>query len=103
FDVVAVFDASRERIGARLGDLAIEPMDRLGEVCRERAIEIGVIAVPARAAQEAAEALARAGGAPGPTFRPGRLACPRGVKLRDVNLAVELESLAFALRAAGPK
>jgi redox-sensing transcriptional repressor len=99
FDVAAVFDSSRERVGQRLGDLVIEPMDRLGEICRERAIEIGVIAVPARAAQEAADALVRAGVRALLNFAPRKLAVPRGVTLRDVNLAVELESLAFALRA----
>jgi len=103
FDVVAVFDAARDRVGQRLGELAIEPMDRLAEVCRERAIEIGVLAVPARAAQEAADALVRAGVRALLNFAPRKLVVPRGVTLRDVNLAVELESLAFALRAAGAK
>ncbi|HKA24810.1 MAG TPA: redox-sensing transcriptional repressor Rex [Candidatus Eisenbacteria bacterium] len=99
FDVVAVFDTAPERIGQRLGELTIEPMERLGEICRERAIEIGVIAVPSRAAQEAADAVARAGVKGVLNFAPRKLAVPRGVTLRDVNLAVELESLAFALRA----
>lgn len=99
FDVVAVFDASRDRAGQRLGDLVIEPMERLGEICRERAIEIGVIAVPAPGAQEAADSLVRAGVRAVLNFAPRKLAVPRHVTLRDVNLAVELESLAFALRA----
>jgi redox-sensing transcriptional repressor len=102
FDVVAVFDAAGERIGQGLGDLAIEPMERLGEICRERAIEIGVIAVPAKAAQEAADALVQAGVRAVLNFAPRKLVVPRSVTLRDVNLAVELESLAFALRA-GPR
>jgi redox-sensing transcriptional repressor len=102
FDVVAVFDASGDRIGQRLGDLVIEPMERLGEICRERAIEIGVIAVPARAAQEAVDSLVQAGVRAVLNFAPRKLVVPRNVTLRDVNLAVELESLAFALRA-GPR
>ena|SRR5438046_3759865 len=98
FDVAAVFDASGDRIGQRLGDLVIEPMERLGEICRERAIEIGVIAVPAKAAQEAADALVQAGVRAVLNFAPRKLTVPRNVTLRDVNMAVELESLAFALR-----
>src|SRR5215831_2863313 len=35
FDVVAVFDTAPDRIGQRLGDLSIEPMERFAEVCRE--------------------------------------------------------------------
>lgn len=103
FDVVAVFDAAPDRVGQRLGDLVIEPMERLSELCQERAIEIGVIAVPARAAQEAADSLVQAGVRALLNFAPRKLAVPRNVTLRDVNLAVELESLAFALRASGAR
>ena len=100
FDVVAVFDNAPERIGQRLGDdLVIEPMDRFAEIARERAVEIGVIATPARAAQEAADVVVGGGVKALLNFAPRKLTVPRGVTLRDVNLAVELESLAFALRA----
>ncbi|HEV8481652.1 MAG TPA: redox-sensing transcriptional repressor Rex [Candidatus Eisenbacteria bacterium] len=100
FDVVAVFDIAPERIGQRLGDdLVIEPMDRFAEIARERAVEIGVIATPARAAQEAADVVVAGGVKALLNFAPRKLTVPRGVTLRDVNLAVELESLAFALRA----
>ena len=100
FDVVAVFDNAADRIGQRLGDdLVIEPMNRFAEIARERAVEIGVIATPARAAQEAADTVVGAGVRALLNFAPRKLAVPRGVTLRDVNLAVELESLAFALRA----
>lgn len=100
FDVVAVFDNAPERIGQRLGDdLVIEPMGRFAEIARERAVEIGVIATPARAAQEAADVVVGGGVKALLNFAPRKLTVPRGVTLRDVNLAVELESLAFALRA----
>jgi len=100
FDVVAVFDNAPDRIGQRLGDdLVIEPMNRFAEIARERAVEIGVIATPAKAAQEAADAVVGAGVRALLNFAPRKLVVPRGVTLRDVNLAVELESLAFALAA----
>jgi redox-sensing transcriptional repressor len=100
FDVVAVFDNAADRIGQRLGgDLVIEPMSRFAEIARLRAVEIGVIATPARAAQEAADAVVAAGVRALLNFAPRKLVVPRGVTLRDVNLAVELESLAFALAA----
>src|SRR5688572_11548195 len=57
FDIVAVFDNSPERIGSTLGELTIEPMSRFEAVCRHQAIEIGVIATPARNAQEVADAM----------------------------------------------
>ena len=100
FDVVAVFDNARDRIGQRIGDLVIEPMARFREVCEERRIDIGVIATPARAAQEVADLLVEAGVRAVLNFAPRKLAVPRHVTLRDVNMEVELESLAFALRTS---
>src|SRR5215831_4379723 len=37
FDVVAVFDTAPERVGQHLGELVIEPMEALRDLCRERA------------------------------------------------------------------
>jgi redox-sensing transcriptional repressor len=97
FDVVAVFDNSQDRIGHRLGEVVIEPMTRFFDVCAERRVEIGVIATPARTAQEVAEAMVVAGVRAVLNFAPGKLEVPGHVALRNVNMAVELESLAFVL------
>ena len=97
FDVVAVFDNSYHRIGHRLGDLVIEPVTQFRDVCAEHRIEIGVIATPARAAQEVAEIMIAAGVRAVLNFAPWQVVVPRHVTLRNVNMAVELESLAFAL------
>jgi redox-sensing transcriptional repressor len=98
FDVDAVFDNSADRIGHRLDDLVIEPVSRFREVCEERHLDIGVIATPARAAQEVAGIMVDAGVRAILNFAPRKLVVPRHVTLRDVNMEVELESLAFALR-----
>lgn|SRR5262245_5614271 len=96
FDMVAVFDNSPERVGTRLGDLQIESMARFAEVSRARRVEIGVIATPARAAQDVAEIMIEAGVRAVLNFAPRQLVVPKDVALRNVNMAVELESLAFA-------
>ena len=98
FDVVAVFDNSHDRIGQRLGGLTIESMSRFAGVCTERSVEIGVIATPAAVAQEVAEKMSDAGVRAILNFAPRKLQVPRSVSLRNVNLAVELESLSFVLR-----
>jgi redox-sensing transcriptional repressor len=105
FDVVAVFDNSHERIGHRLGELVIESMSSFAAVCAERRVEIGVIATPARVAQEIADRMSEAGLRAILNFAPRKLAVPRSVALRNVNLAYELESLSFLLRqqSRGPK
>lgn len=97
FDIVAVFDAAPDRIGQALGELEIRPMDDFERVCRERGVEIGVIATPAKDAQQIADLMARVGLRGILNFAPRKLFVPDTVALRTVNMAIELESLSFAL------
>ena len=57
--VAAVFDNDPDKVGQRVGDLTISSIDDVGEIARERNIIVGVIAVPADSAQDAADALDR--------------------------------------------
>ncbi len=59
--VAAVLDSDPEKVGQRLGDLTVGSIADVGEIARERNIIVGVIAVPADSAQDAADALIRAG------------------------------------------
>ncbi len=97
FDVVAVFDADPRRIGQRHGTTTIEDVARLAELAPQRRVEIGVVATPPGAAQEVADALVAAGVRGILNFAPRKLTVPAQVALRTVDMAVELESLAFAL------
>ena len=97
FHVVAVFDDDPRKIGRRWGALAVEDVARLGTKVRELGIEIGIIVTPAAAAQEVADAMVEAGLTAILNFAPQKLVLPGGVTLRNVNLAIELEALCFAL------
>ena len=59
--VAAVLDNDPDKIGERVGDLTISSIGDIGEIARERNIIVGVIAVPADSAQDAADALIGAG------------------------------------------
>ena len=56
---------------------------------------IGVIATPAAAAQEVADRLVDAGVRSVLNFAPAMITVPPGVSVRKVDLAVELQILAF--------
>ena len=103
FDIVAVFDVSTDRVGQRWRDLAIRHLDDLAAEAARLEIEIGVIAVPARAAQAVADRLIDAGMRGILNFAHRRIQIPPDVALRTVNLSIELESLAFAIRGLHPK
>jgi len=97
FDIIAVFDDAPDRIGQPLGELEIRPMDDFESICRQRGVEIGVIATPARHAQQVADLMVRVGLRGILNFAPRKLFVPPAVALRTVNMAIEIESLSFAL------
>jgi len=99
FDFGGIFDVSPDRVGQRWRDLTILHIDRLKPETERLKLEIGVIAVPARAAQAVADRMVEAGLRGILNFAHRRIRVPPRVVLRTVNLAIELESLAFSIKA----
>jgi redox-sensing transcriptional repressor len=103
FSVVAVVDVDPAKVGRRLGDLVVHHQDDLAGLVERHDIIIGIITTPPAAAQEAAERLVEAGVNSVLNFAPTVLDVPTDVLVRDVDVAVELQILAFheERRAAG--
>jgi redox-sensing transcriptional repressor len=101
FHVAAVFDDDPRKIGRRWSQLEVEDVAALDAVVRAKGIEIGIVVTPAHAAQEVADAMVAAGITAILNFAPTKLVLPASVTLRDVNLAIELEALCFALTHEG--
>lgn len=102
FRIAAAFDKDTSRIGEKVGDLTIEHMDDLERSLKEKGIAIAIIATPAAAAQETAERLVAAGVRSILNFAPTVLVVPERIHLRQVDLSVELQILAFyEQRSAG--
>ena len=99
FRVVGLLDASPDVIGERvvLEDVVLEvrPMADLEVLVGATHAHIGVIATPAAAAQAVADRLIAAGIRSILNFAPVVLAVPPDVEVRKVDLAVELQILAF--------
>ena len=95
FRVAALVDADEAKVGLRVGDLEISHIDALPELVDELDVAIGLIATPAAAAQEVADRLVEAGVRSILNFAPTTIAVPPGVSVRKVDLAVELQILAF--------
>lgn len=88
--VAAVFDTDPEKVSERIGDLTISSMSEIAEICRERNIIVGVIAVPADSAQDAADALIGAGVKIIFNYSEALLDTPPDVNVHTSNPAVEL-------------
>ena len=95
FRVVGLVDADLARRGDTLGDLAISGLDELEDLVRRTGAQIGVIATPAGAAQDVCDRLVDSGVTSILNFAPAVLAVREGVDVRKVDLAVELQILAF--------
>ncbi|HEU5263307.1 MAG TPA: redox-sensing transcriptional repressor Rex [Gaiellaceae bacterium] len=88
--IAAIFEIDPEKIGQRIGDLQISSIDKMVEVCREHNIIVGVIAVPADAAQDAADALIDSGAKIIFNYSEALLDVPADVNVHTSNPAVDL-------------
>lgn len=95
FQIVVAFDEDTKLIGQRIQGVRIEPMHSLRQVVAEQSIRFGIIAVPASAAQTVCDLLVGGGVSAILNFAPKRLQIPENVSIVSVDLAVELEQLAF--------
>jgi redox-sensing transcriptional repressor len=88
--IAAIFDNDPEKVGQRVSDLVVSSMDDVVEICRDRNIIVGVLAVPAEAAQEAADALVDAGVKIVFNYSEALLDVPPDVNVHTSNPAVDL-------------
>ena len=95
FRVAALVDVDPVKVGERVGELEVVHIDDLPALVRDRGIAIGVIATPATAVQDVGDRMVEAGIRSILNFAPAPLAAPPGVSVRSVDLAVELQILAY--------
>jgi redox-sensing transcriptional repressor len=89
-NIAAVFDANPDVIGADLGGITVEDERRLKDEVRDKNIVVGVLAVPAGAAQKVADDLVDAGVRIIFNYSEGLLDVPADVTVHTSNPAVEL-------------
>lgn len=97
FQFVAAFDANPRLVGRSVGGLVIRAADQMGSAIAELAPQLAIIAVPAEAAAEVARELAASGIAGILNFSPISLKLPKRVAQVNVDLASEIQRLAFAV------
>lgn len=95
FPVVALVDVDPSKVGTEYNGHPILHVDELPAIVDGREGVIGVITTPAAAAQDVADLLVSAGVGSILNFAPALIAVPRGVSMRKVDLAVELQILSF--------
>ena len=103
FSVLAAFDIDQRVVGTEVCGLVVYHISEIKEIVREKAIQLAILAVPADAALMAAEQIVDSGITGVLNFAPVTLNLPKSVSVVGVDLAMELEQLAFAVVSKSEK
>jgi redox-sensing transcriptional repressor len=98
FKIAALFDADPKKIGQQVGELQILSTEALPMVVRGLRIRLGIIAVPAGAAQMVVDQMGSAGIRAILSYAPINLRAPKGVRLRNIDPVVMLQSMTYHLK-----
>ncbi len=96
FDIAAIFDIDRHKIGKHIGRCIVEDARRI-DTLESRGIHLAILAVPADTAQMCAEQLIDAGVKGILSLSPCYLDVPKRVKVIMIDLAMELGTLPYYL------
>jgi redox-sensing transcriptional repressor len=102
FQITALFDHNPEKVGQKIGDLVIHSMDDMAEVLSQNKIKMAIMAVPARGAQEAADALVAGGVRAILNYAPIIVQVPPYVRIRHIDPVVALQSMTYYVDMDGP-
>ncbi|HLF57253.1 MAG TPA: redox-sensing transcriptional repressor Rex [Thermoanaerobaculia bacterium] len=97
FLVVAGFDSDPAKVGRRIGRVPVHALDDLGRVVAETEARMAILAVPAEAAEETFRLLSGAGVSSVLNFAPMSLPSLPSCRVKNVDLRIHLEELAFFL------
>ena len=97
FRIAAIVDDDPAKVAREVDSVPVVHSRDLAREARARGIQIAIVAVPAESAQAVTDQLVGAGIRAILNFAPARLKVPREVRLQNVDLSIELETLSFYL------
>jgi len=92
-NLVAAFDSDTKKIG----NVTVHSTDEMPRVIKDKKISIGVLAIPAQNAQKVTDELVGSGVECILNFAPQSLSVEENIKVKDVDLSRELETLSYFL------
>ncbi|MEM6366574.1 MAG: redox-sensing transcriptional repressor Rex [Planctomycetota bacterium] len=98
FSLVAAFDTDSKKIGQQVGGVTVRPLKDLEPMLCKRQVELAILAVPSDHASDVASRVVQCGIAGILNFAPTTLRVPAGIAIINVDLASELQQLAFSIQ-----
>ncbi len=97
FVILRAYDSNPEKIGRTVEGMAVSDISQIERDFAREQPDIVVLAVPGEAAQRILDRVVKTGVKAVLNFAPTQLQAPADVTVKTVNMAMELESLSFAL------
>ena len=101
FKITAIFDANPKLIGMRIRDVEIMDIDEMSSVLNAHKIDIGIICVPRKNAQNVADGLIKGGVRAIWNFAPIDLKVPLNVSIKNEDLSASLLILLKEVKEKG--
>jgi redox-sensing transcriptional repressor len=98
FDILAAFDSDPTKIGTCVGEVPIRDVAELGAFLETAHVDIGVVSVPAGAAQAVTDQLVGAGVKAILNYAPTTATVPPHVTIRHIDPVLEMQSMTFYLK-----
>lgn len=103
FKIKRAFDNDLRKIGKTLEGVVVQDISELKETLKREGIRMAIVTVRQDAAQEVIDMLAKSGVTAILNFAPIRPRTPKGVDILNIDLAIELERLAYFLTRSRKK
>jgi redox-sensing transcriptional repressor len=92
------FDVDQEKVGTKIGDVPVYHMDDIEKRLQVEGVSVAILTVPAPVAQAITDRLVSSDVKGILNFTPARLNVPPSIRVHHIDLAVELQSLAYFLK-----
>lgn len=92
------FDIDHAKIGGKISDVPIFHMDEMEWHLINSGIEVAILTVPSKVAQEIVQRLVKVNIQAILNFAPEHLKVPNDVRVHNIDLAAELQSLVFFMK-----
>ena len=97
FIISWIFDTNPQKIGKKINNLRIQPMDELEETLKREKTKIAILAVPAIAAQAVTDRIVEAGVRSILSYAPINLIVPPYVQVRYSDPVIQMQHMTYYL------
>lgn len=98
FRMAWIFDIDEDAVGERMSGLCVQHIDEFQEMAQRDNIQMAIIAVPARAAQDVADLLVESGVKAILNYAPINVEVPDGVEVRYSDPLTQMQHMTYYLR-----